>query len=472
MSERKGATVKWAAAASVAVIVLAVAAPGRADAPSGEPQAAATYGEPPAEAEAGVLTVDEAVALALQSNRGVAVAAMNVDRAEQRVQAARTKRLPSLELQATGGTTLNTIRVSYPEGAFGNYPPIGPIPATDTIVEAPRTMSGNMNATLAQPLTQLHKIGLNTKLNELGRDAEREKLRAERAKVAAEVREAYYQIVQGESALRAAEELVGVYRELDREVGQQVAVEVALKSDGLSVKAQLASQEYKLAALRGDVDTGRERLNHLLGRELDQPFRVVAVTDASLEEVDLRSALATAVEHRPDLAQARLAVEQADTDRRLKKAESIPDVSLAVVYQSFFNVDLLPRNVAIAGLQLKWEPFDWGRKGKERAEKTIQLEQAKSQAKDAESLARLEVASAFRKLHEARLYLEAERLSRDAATEKLRVTAVRHRQDAALLKDLLEAQASMSSAHAEYDRALTTFWTAKADFQKALGEEQ
>src|SRR5262249_56011578 len=108
----------------------------------------------------------------------------------------------------------------------------------------------------------------------------------------------------------------------------------------------------------------------------------------------------------------------------------------------FFNVDLLPRNVAIAGLQLKWEPFDWGRKGKERAEKTIQLEQAKSQAKEAESLARLEVASAFRKLHEARLLLEAERPTPDAPTQKLRVVALRHQQDAALVKDLLEAQAS------------------------------
>jgi hypothetical protein len=29
----------------------------------------------------------------------------------------------------------------------------------------------------------------------------------------------------------------------------------------------------------------------------------------------------------------------------------------------------------------------------------------------------------------------------------------------------------MSGAQAEYDRALSTFWTAKADLQKALGEE-
>ena len=135
-----------------------------------------------------VLTLDEAVALALRDNRRVVSAAQQVERAEQRVGAARARRWPSLELQAIGGTTLNTIRISYPGGAFGTFPGIGPIPAEDTVVEAPRALTGNVNATLAQPLTQLHRIGLNTKLNELSRDSEREKLRGERATIVAEVR--------------------------------------------------------------------------------------------------------------------------------------------------------------------------------------------------------------------------------------------------------------------------------------------
>jgi outer membrane protein len=128
--------------------------------------------------------------------------------------------------------------------------------------------------------------------------------------------------------------------------------------------------------------------------------------------------------------------------------------------------------VAIVGLQLKWEPFDWGRRGKEKAEKELQVEQAKSGAREAESRVRLEVAHAFRKLGEARLLLQAQRLGRDAAQERLRVVTLRNRQEASLLKDVLEAQASTSAAHAQYDQALMTYWTARADFRKALGEEQ
>lgn len=440
---------------AMAALNLAVATPAKAQ----EPAARET------------LTVEDAVELALRRNRRVAMAAMDVERAERNIEAARTRRLPSFEMQAMAGTTLTPVSVTYPAGAFGTFPETGPIPGEDTVVETPQSLSGNVNATLAQPLTQLHKIGLNTKLSKLSRDVEQEKLREERAAVAAEVRGLYYELLQAESSLKAAEELVQTYREMDRVVGQQVTIEAALRSDGLEVKSRLATEEYRLAGLRGDLATGREKMNQLLGRELDQEFRLVAVTEPSLEELDLRSAVARALERRPDLAQRRLAVEQADTDRRIKKAESIPDVSLAVTYVSFVNVDLVPSNIAMAGLQLKWEPFDWGRRGKERAEKEIQVAQAKSGALEAESQARVDVAHRFRKLQEARLLLEAERLGREAAQEKLRVVTSRHRVEAALVKDVLEAQAEMSAASAEYDAALSTFWTARADFQKAIGEE-
>jgi outer membrane protein TolC len=288
----------------------------------------------------------------------------------------------------------------------------------------------------------------------------------------AQVRSLYYELLQRENALRAQEEQVQALRELDRVVSQQVALEAVLRSDGLEVKSRLKGGEHELASQRGDLATARERMNLLLGRDLATPFELVAVPETSLPEVDLAVAQARAAEQRPDLARARLSIEQADMERRLKKAESIPELSLAVTYYSFVNVDLLPRSIALAGLQLKWEPFDWGRRGKETAEKTLQLEQAKSRAREAEDLARIDVADRFRKLQQARLLIEAEKLGRDAASEKLRVLSLRHKQDSALLKDLLEAQAASSAARAGYDRALLSFWTARAELQKAIGEEQ
>jgi outer membrane protein TolC len=431
----------------------------------------AALGAPGRVAAEDVLTIEDAVRLALQNNAALGRAARQVERAEQQVLVSRTRRLPNLEVEAMAGTTLNALRVSFPTGAFGSFPSTGPIPATDTVVEAPRSLSGSVTATVAQPITQLHRIGLSTKMSELTRDLEQEKLREQRAALVAEVRRAYYGLLQLQSVLAAKEEQIQAFRELDRIVGQQVVTEVALRADGLEVKARLAAEEYDMAAVRGDLQTSREKLNWLLGRDLSHAFEVAAVPEAALEEVVLDAAVARALARRPDLAQARLAVVQAETDRRLKKAEWIPDVSLALTYYSFVNVDLLPKNLAQVGVQVRWEPFDWGRKSKETAEKTIQLDQARTAAREAQDRARLEVAQSFRRLQQARLLIQAERLGREAARERLRVLTVRHGQSVALMKDVLEAQAGMSAAHARYDQALAAFWTAKADFQKAMGEE-
>jgi len=211
-------------------------------------------------------------------------------------------------------------------------------------------------------------------------------------------------------------------------------------------------------------------MNDLLGRELTHDFTLTAIPEPSVEEVDLQAVVGRALDRRPDLKQARLQVDQADADRRLKKAEYIPELSLAFTYLTFTNVQLLPRNVAQVGLQLKWQPFDFGR-GKELAEKTLQLEQARIGVRGTEYQVRIDVANRFRKLQETRLLLEANRLARESAQEKLRVATEKYKAEAALLKDTLQAQASLSEANAQYDQALLSFWTARADLDRALGED-
>ena len=424
--------------------------------------------EPPPVAE--VLTLDQAVALALKNNRSIQSAALQVRRSEEKVGAAKADRLPVLSFQALAGRVVTPIRLTFPEGAFGDFPATGPIPAEDTVVEAPKTTSAFLMATVAQPLSQLYKIGLGVRVNELSRAIDREKLREERAAVVSDVKRLYYALVQNQSAFQAAEDQVWTYKELERVVGEYVSREAALPSDHLDVKAQLAAQQYKALSLRNALATQKERMNDLLGLELTHDFTLTAIPEPSAEEVDLQVAVGRALDRRPDLKQARLQVDQADADRRLKKAEYIPELSLAFTYLTFTNVQLLPRNVAQVGLQLKWQPFDVGR-GKELAEKTLQLEQARIGVRGAEYQVRIDVANRFRKLQEARLLVEANRLARESAQEKLRVATEKYKVEAALLKDTLQAQASLSEANAQYDQALLSFWTARADLDRALGED-
>jgi outer membrane protein TolC len=195
------------------------------------------------------------------------------------------------------------------------------------------------------------------------------------------------------------------------------------------------------------------------------------VTSISSLEVDLPAARAHALSNRPDVREARLKVKQAELDREAKRAERIPDVSLAASYTSNFNISVLPTNLATLGVQVKWEPFDWGRKSRELASRSHTVSQAQNGVRDAEDQAAIEINSRFRTLAEKRALLNVVAMSQTTAREKLRVKTNHYQIQSALLTDVLQLRTELADADDRYQQALLAFWTAKADFEQAVGEE-
>jgi outer membrane protein TolC len=120
---------------------------------------------------------------------------------------------------------------------------------------------------------------------------------------------------------------------------------------------------------------------------------------------------------------------------------------------------------------MSWEPFDWGRRKDDVNEKKITLEQSQYQLKDAHSQVLLDVNNHFRKLDQSRQLLSVAQAAQAAANEKLREVNDKFRQSSVLLRDVLQQQAAVANANHDYEQALLAFWTAKAEFEKALGEE-
>ena len=130
----------------------------------------------------------------------------------------------------------------------------------------------------------------------------------------------------------------------------------------------------------------------------------------------------------------------------------------------------MPRNAAGAGFTLNWEPFDWGRRKHELAERERTIEQAREGLREAESLILIEVSDRFRKLREAQALLRVSKALQESAAEKLRVATNKYKLEATLYKDVLQSQAALAEAQHQYQQALLAFWTARADFEKAIGE--
>ena len=424
-----------------------------------------------ANTEAPVLTLDEAVTLALQHNRLVKNAVLEAHKYDFQVSTARSKRKPQFQFSMLGGELLHPFDFTFQKGAFGTFPSTGPIPSANAQVHTPAVFTTYLTGNIDQPLLQQYKIGLNIHATELGRDIAHEDVRAERQKIAAEVRNAYFNLVAIQTSVDAAREEAKTLEEAQRVTAQRKVEETVLRPDVLDVAAHLAKSRYNLSVAENALATQSEALNQLLGRDIATPFRVDFVPEQDTNDLTLESARQEALANRPECRQAHLKEKQAEYDRRSAKAEYIPDLSLSVRYMGINNVQVLPQNVATAGFYLSWDPFDWGRRHNKVAEATNSIEQARNTIQETESQIAVEVGAKYRKWREASLLLTASRTTNEAAVEQVRVTGNRYKQQAALLKDLLQAQAQSSETNSLYQQALSSYWSAFAELRKAMGEE-
>jgi outer membrane protein len=420
---------------------------------------------------ASLLTLDDAVSIALAKNRLVKNSVLEAGKYDFEVSMARSRRLPHFQFSALGGELLNSFDFTFPKGAFGTFPSTGPIPSKDAKVHTPAQLTAYLTGSMDVPLLQQYKIGLGIRATELGRDIAKEDVRAERQKIAAEVRTAYFELVATQAGVDAARESVKTLEEAQRVTIRYVAEKTVLKGDALEVDARLIKAQYDLSVAENGLATQHEHLNQLLGRDLATPFRVDVMPEEDTTTLTLERARQQATENRPEIRQAHLKEKQADYDRRIAKAEYIPDLGIAVSYLGIQNVQVLPTNVGMAGFALTWEPFDWGRRRNRIREKANALAQAHNGAQEAESQIGVEVGQKYRKWKEASLLLKATRIGHEAAGEEFRVTSNKYKDQAALVRDLLQAQARSTETEFQYQQALSSYWSTQAELRKAMGEE-
>ena len=418
------------------------------------------------------LTLEQAVEQAVANNSSLKTASLDTLRAADDLAANKTRRFANTQLTALGAQLATNPSVTYPAGSLGVYGATGPIPATNQNVKIPRKPVGTVNVLIAQPLSTQYQLHLQLKAIALGLESTRQDQLKTRLKVVDDVRRDYYAIVEAQSSLDSLQASLPYYLESHRLALVNSAKETILESDLLNADAQLLKIQNAISDASDRVAAASERLNDLMGRDVHTQFRVAAIGDAdgalgTPEALEVR-----ALQNRPDVKKAKLQVQQANYDARAKKAEYIPDVSLAFSYYTTANFEnVFPSNVGTVGMSLRWEPWDWGRKHHEYDEKRTKEEQAKIGVGATERAVLLEVRNAYRQWESTRRQMTLSSASERAARQKLKEIQEQVNRQAALGRDLFQAQSNLASVDSQQQQALTAFWKARADLKNAIGEE-
>jgi outer membrane protein TolC len=418
-----------------------------------------------------VLTLDEAVRLAKSNNRDLKVWGLDVGKQREALGEAKTHLYPRFDTSVLAAQLLTPIDFTIKKGQLGTFPGTGPIPGSNTDLHTPARPIAIASVTATQPLTQLIRIHLSIADQRLKVDAAQLSFNQREQKLTDDVRQSYYQVLQSQIQYESQQSTVKYLEELLQLTDRRFNQQAALEADKLSVKADVAKAVYQLTTFEDTLADHKETLNHLLGRSVQTEFSVEPVPATLPEQEDLSAARVIALEHRPELKLAANRVRQAQLATRNEKTHYIPDIAIQASYVSPANINFLPQNVGSVGALLTWQPWDWGEKRHKVRQAALAEQQAGLSVEDTREQILVGVDSNFRHLREARAHLAVTEALRDAETEKLRNQKEAYSQQSILLSDLLKQQSSLADAESQYHQAVLAYWSARADFQKTLGEE-
>jgi outer membrane protein TolC len=410
------------------------------------------------------MTLEEAIRLAQANNRQIANARLEVGKANDRLVAMRTQRLPRVNADVFSSMSLNRLTFDFREGIFGTYPGIGPVPALDTRVTLARTLDNFAVLRVTQPITQLRQIAIGTRMAEEAAQIRMADARDQDLRVVSDVKRLFHSMQQTRAAMSAASSAIETLTEIEKTAQRHLDEKTILRADLLDVEARLASARATAATLSDAYATQREQMAMLIGAPFDEPGGSRTDNPVCPDRQDCLS-----YNDRPDVAKAKLAITLAEDDLRLQRAKSIPDVSLVGAYVAPSTAGVLPKHVAALTLVISAEPFTWGRRAAEVAEKRKAVEQARNVARDVEEASAIEIADAQRRVASSKVAIAAREAERDAAAEHLRVVRERFANEAALVKDVLERQAAAADAESRLIAANESYWIAVADLERASG---
>src|SRR5215472_9242279 len=120
------------------------------------------------------LTLEQAVAMALDSNRSLRSSALEVQKAQDNLNANRTRQLPSINFYGLGSQQLQSFDFTLQKGVLGTYAGTGPLPGNDVHLTTPLVPTGMLVGKVQQPLSSLIRIRRNLETLKTGVELARE----------------------------------------------------------------------------------------------------------------------------------------------------------------------------------------------------------------------------------------------------------------------------------------------------------
>ncbi len=426
--------------------------------------------------QAPLLTLDEAVHLALADNPALAASEAAARGAQAGLDEIRGARWPRLEVTTDAARTTNPVMVfggllSQERFSETNFD-VGFLNQPDPLTDYRARVS------VSQPLWAGGRIAAG--IHGAGQQAQAADFSRERAR-----QQLVYRVTDRYTGAVVAGQAVAV-RKADLETAtRSVSLTRDLYETGLVVESDLLQAQVRetetraaLAEAQKNAAVARSALNLELGRDLETPMRLPtelqvpdgAAPTALPDPPDLAALVAEARERRPDLAAAHAQVAAARAGLDGARGGRLPEVGWSGGYEAHAESPFdHPGTNWSLGIGLRWTGFD-GFATRARVQKAqAALEQAQHMAELAERGVALEVESAEREMEAARLRWQQAREAVTLAEKSVAIVRDRYKEGLTTVVELLGAEALVTGSRTRELAARRDLTLAHSELDLAVG---
>ena len=333
---------------------------------------------------------------------------------------------------------------------------------------------------------------------------ERERLRAALADVAAATQEAYWELVFRVEDLGVARESLEWARDLERRARAQVEVGALAPMEIVQAQASVATREETVIAAENAIHEATDELLRLMNPGANSPWWSEGIApaqtalDAAPEPLNLHAHVANALERRPELAAARLELENRKVtlvyqrDRRWPTLDLVATLRLNGLRGEARDVEsLLPGDDAPVTMDGGWNdslrdaftgeardyrvglsftyPFGGraGRAGAARAEIDLQAQALRLASLERQII--LETRDAARRIENGVKQTQAAAAARLLAEKRLEAETSKFEVGASTSFQVLEYQKELAAERSQELRAKVNLLKAQARLRRATG---
>ncbi|HXE89494.1 MAG TPA: TolC family protein [Terriglobales bacterium] len=415
------------------------------------------------------LTLPQAVARALEANPMRAAAVADRDAAASGVREARAELLPSVSFSE--GFTRST----DPVFVFGTKLRQERFTAADFALAELNTPApiNNFSTRIWTEWSLFDSGGKLFKLARSKRLSEAADLRFERTEqeIAFRAVEAYLAVLEAEKQRQVAEQSLRTAEAVRDRSQARVAAGVAVESDLLSARVNLAERQHQLLLADNAAKLARAQLNSVLGEQMGTGFELAEVSDAAPPAVEPLEALEQqALAKRPDLR--RIEAQLAAQAKSVSAAKSAfgPRVNLFAGWEAH-NQELTSGGNTnwTGGVELQFDLFQGGAKAARLSRERAGAARLAALRQAAQDAVRLEVRRAYYDLDAARQHVEVMRAAMSEAGESLRITQNRYDAGLNTITDLLRVEETSRRTQSDYWGAVFRLRRAQAALELATG---